>query len=101
VVIRSAPNGNGTMQITLSAGTATSGINRLREVRFGAGANAMIDVGTRAEAGNFAVSLPAGTSNYSFTIRRTSNGKAVTVPLTVVDSCGEWKTLVGGGAGAF
>jgi hypothetical protein len=25
----------------------------------------------------------------------------VTVPLTVVDSCGEWKTFVGGGATAF
>jgi hypothetical protein len=26
---------------------------------------------------------------------------AVTVPITVTDGCGDWKTFVGGGANAF
>ena len=53
------------------------------------------------EFANFiAIDMPAGTADYSFTIRRANTG-AVTVPLTVIDNCGEWKTFVGGGAGAF
>jgi hypothetical protein len=57
-------------------------------------------VGSRAESGSFAVTLPAGTADYSFTIKRVNDG-AVTVPITVTDACGDWKTFVGGGPGAF
>jgi hypothetical protein len=100
VTVRSAPAANGALQVSLAAGTATSGTNRLLEVRFQAGANAVVDVGTHAQAGPFTITIPGGAATYSFQVKRSSNG-AVTVPLVVVDSCGEWKTFVGGGANAF
>jgi hypothetical protein len=41
-----------------------------------------------------------GTQYVGFTVRRAAPGP-VTQPFTVHDTCGSWKTLVGGGAGAF
>jgi hypothetical protein len=46
------------------------------------------------------VMLPLETRAVSFTVRHAGSG-ATTVPLTVVDGCGSWPTLVGGGANAF
>jgi thermitase len=101
VTVRSARAGAGSLRVTVTVNGASSGTNRFQQVRFGAGTNAVIDTGgSQAQGGNFAVDMPAGAADYSFTIRRV-NGGAVTVPLTVVDNCGEWKTFVGGGAGAF
>jgi subtilisin family serine protease len=101
VAVQSVRTAAGTLRVTITATSPTGGANRLQQVRFGSGSNAIIDVGTRAEStGEFAVSMPAGTADYSFTIRRTGAGP-VTVPLTVTDGCGEWKTFVGGGANAF
>jgi hypothetical protein len=87
--------------VTVTVSTANNNsANRLQQVRFGTGTNSVIDTDSQSQAGNFSVNMPVGASDYSFTVRRTQSG-AVTVPLTVVDSCGEWKTFVGGGATAF
>jgi hypothetical protein len=86
--------------VTINVSSSATGSNRLQQVRFGTGTNAIVDTGSQAQSGNFAVDIPIGTGEYSFTIRRANNG-AVTVPLTVTDNCGEWKTFVGGGAGSF
>ena len=101
VAVRSTRTATGTLKVTVTASATVSGVNRLQQVRFGPGANASIDVGARAEStGSFDVNVPSGVADYSFTIRRVQAGP-VTVPLTIVDACGEWKTFVGGGAGAF
>jgi thermitase len=101
VTVRSARTGSGTLRVTVTVSTANNNsTNRLQQVRFGTGTNSIIDTDSQSQDGNFSVNMPAGTSDYSFTVRRTQSG-SVTVPLTVVDSCGEWKTLVGGGATAF
>ncbi len=34
-------------------------------------------------------------------VRRATAGQATTVNLVVVDRCGEWPTVVGGGSSAF
>jgi hypothetical protein len=34
------------------------------------------------------------------TVSRVTAGQATTIPLIVVDGCGEWPTFVGGGASA-
>jgi len=94
--VRTAPD---TLKVTLTA-NSNGDANRLQQVRFGSGSNAVVDVGTRAESGSFTVTLPPGTADYSFTVKRVSNG-AVTVPITVTDGCGDWKTFVGGGPGSF
>ena len=91
----------GTYKVTVTAGTATQGTNRLQQLRFGAGSNAVIDTGTQAASGgNFSINVPATPSEYTFTLKRAASGQAVTVPVTVVDSCGEWQTLIGSGTGA-
>jgi hypothetical protein len=51
--------------------------------------------------GNQNANLPIETRSVTFTVRHGTAGQATTVPLTVVDGCGSWPTLVGGGATAF
>ncbi len=101
VRVITAKGASGTMQVTVTAGTASSGPNTLQQIRFGAGTNATIQAGTQAESGNFTVTPPAGSVSFTFTISRNVTGNATTVPLIVVDRCGEWDTLVGGGPAAF
>jgi hypothetical protein len=93
------PGANGSLQITVSAHTsASTPSNALQGLRFGAGTNALIDVGTQVGAtGNVSVALAPGTQQTTFTVRRANAGQAVTVPLTVTDSCGDWPTFVGRG----
>jgi hypothetical protein len=74
--------------------------NTLRSVTFGALRNARVTLNGQTIASGQTVTLPANTVATDFTVERVTQGQATTVPLTVVDGCGEWKTLVGGGAGA-
>ncbi len=91
----------GTLRVTVTAGTASSGTNSLQQIRFGAGANAIVEAGTHAESGSFTVTIPEESVAYTFMVKRNVAGAATTVPLTVVDRCGEWPSLVGGGPTAF
>jgi len=104
VVVRSTWISTGVMQVSVTAGApsaAAAGNNRLQAIRFGAATNAVIEAGPQAAAGNFTRSLlPAAPDTFTFTVRRASAG-AFTVPMTVVDSCGDWQTFVGAGAGTF
>lgn len=99
VGIAVVPNGDGSLRVTVSAGTsATTRTNTLHELRFGAATNARIDAGTLSGApGNVSLALPDDTRETTFTVRRAVAGQAVTVPLTVLDDCGEWPTFVGRG----
>jgi hypothetical protein len=48
------------------------------------------------------MTLPGGTQQVTFQVRRGPGGAAsTTVPFVVHDDCGGWKTFVGGGASAF
>jgi hypothetical protein len=47
------------------------------------------------------VVLPAGAQTLEFVVRREREHQPMTVHFTVRDVCGDWKTFVGGGAGAF
>jgi hypothetical protein len=89
--------------------TATAGAGRLREIRFGAATNAWIAVpagaGGRAglanSPGNASLLLTDRPQSLTFSVIRAAGGQATTVPLTLVDDCGDWKTFVGGGPTAF
>jgi hypothetical protein len=89
------PDGAGRLRVTVSA-------NAVREIRFGPTSNALIDMAGHpsGRSGTYSATLPGGTQQATFHVRRSSAG-ATTVPMTVVDACGEWKTFVGGGASAF
>ncbi len=59
-----------------------------------------IMLGGRARTGRFAHAVPPGTAELTFTIERVTPGQSTTVHLAVVDTCGTWKTFVGGGTAA-
>ena len=94
--------GGGRLQVTVQAGRpATAPSNVLRTVRVVQAPNARVDIlGQSVGAGGGSISVPAGTQSVSFTVTRLAAG-AITVPLVITDSCGEWETFVGGGANAF
>ena len=99
LTVATAPMGNGRLQVTIAVPPNTS--DRLLALRFGAATNAVVEARGQHGPGSFSVSLPADTRQVQFVVSRASPGGAVTVPLTVVDECGEWPTVVGGGPAAF
>jgi hypothetical protein len=110
VAVATTPLGGGRLQVTITAPASAN--DRLLALRFGAATNARIEVtgppqppnaggSPTSGTGGFAVSLPPGTQQTTFVVTRVTAGQGATVPLVVVDSCGEWPTVVGGGAGAF
>ena len=103
VGVAAAPDGAGRLRVTVTAPTtAALSTNALQALRFGAATNALIDAGGQVGAtGSFSVALPAGTTQTSFVVRRATPGLATTVPFEVVDACGAFPTLVGGGPAAF
>ena len=96
-----APGQPGRLQVTSTSSAAANAY--LFSLQFGATTNALIDVPGQppGQTGGFSVTLPPGTQQMQFSVRRATSGGAVTVPLTVTDSCGAWPTFVGGGATAF
>jgi len=103
VAVSSVPTGDGRLAMTLTAGTqGPNGANRLTELRFGAGANTLVDVaGQTGKSGAFTVPLNGSVVSVTFVVRRATPGQATTVPVTIVDTCGDWPSFVGGGPGAF
>jgi hypothetical protein len=98
VSVTTAPGAAGQVQVTVTAG----GNAALQTLRFGTATNALIDAGDRVGGtGSFTVTLPSGTRQTTFTVRRATAAQATTVNLVAVDSCGEWPTMIGGGAAAF
>jgi CSLREA domain-containing protein len=98
-----ARDGPGTLVATIAATTPPiSSPNRLRALRFGRVANATIDVAGQTGIGSGqSVTLPDGPAQTSMIVHRGPNGDAATVELVVVDDCGDWSTLVGGGRDAW
>jgi hypothetical protein len=78
----------------------TAASNPLQHVRFGAFQNATVTLNGQAVTAGQSITLPAGTSTADLVVRRITSGTSTTVPFTVVDGCGEWKTFVGGGTDA-
>jgi parallel beta-helix repeat protein len=104
VTIASQAVGGGALRVTVSATrNASAASNTLHQIQFAAAQNGAIDVGGGQvhNGGNFTLSLPAGTQQAIFIVRRLTPGQATTVPFTVSDDCGAWPTFVGGGPSAF
>jgi hypothetical protein len=74
--------------------------NALRAVRFGTFQNARVTLNGQTVTSGQVFTVPAGSSAVDFTVERVTPGQPTTVPLTLVDGCGEWPTFVGGGTGA-
>lgn len=96
---------SGRLAVTVSASSTESG-NRIGALQFGTDArtpnsNALIDLPGFGNGRTAPTSIQlANVTSYTFYLRRSSPGTAVTLPLTVTDGCGGWQTVVGGGSGA-
>jgi uncharacterized protein (DUF1501 family) len=87
---------NGQLQVHIQ-----SGGGMIREIRFGPSQNASIDVGNlTGQMGTFTYRPAAPSPEAWFFVRKTATGPS-TVPIVVVDDCGEWKSFAGGGTAAF
>jgi uncharacterized repeat protein (TIGR01451 family) len=96
--------GGGGLQVTIRANTtAGTPSNALQALRFAAGTNTLLDLpgGPSGVTGALTVPLPAGTTETTFVGRQAVPGQAATLPLVVVDGCGDWSTFVGGGPSGF
>jgi hypothetical protein len=93
--------GPGTLRATIAAQTnQETPSNALRELRFAATSNAVLDLpdGRNGVGGNVTLPIANGAQQVTFTVRRTDPGP-FTAPLVVADGCGDWPTFVGGGTG--
>jgi hypothetical protein len=110
VVVHSARGVAGELRVTLDAGTsAGSPTNQLTQLQIGAATNARITVpagpngrpGLTSSPGNATLNLTETPGSLTFSVVRAQNGQATTVPISVTDACGTWRTFVGGGPTAF
>ena len=101
--VAATPSGTGRLQVSISLDAAPgSPNNRIQALRFGGASNALVDIGAQTGlTGDTTVALPAAGAQTTFAVRRVTAEQAATVMLTVIDSCGDWSTLVGSGPGAF
>jgi hypothetical protein len=103
VTLSATPGAPGELVAVISATTSPGApTNQLRTVQVGTPTNARVDVGGQTGLTTATtITLPPGTQRLSLTLHRLTSGRAATVPLTIVDDCGEWPTFVGGGPSAF
>jgi Calx-beta domain-containing protein len=100
-VIVSQVVSGGQLQVTVQASAlGTGGANVLTEIDFGQLKNAQVTRNGQQIANGQVLILSPGTTSASFVVQRATPGQAVTVPFTVKNLCGEWKSFVGAGAGA-
>jgi len=101
--ITTRPSGSGVLQVTVSVSrNAGSPSNTLHQLQFATAQNGSVEINGQAHpGGSFNVTLPSGTQQVTFNVRRLTAGQATTVPFAVVDDCGPWQTFVGGGPSAF
>jgi hypothetical protein len=100
-VVTSPAAGGGKLQVHVeSTPSGTQRNNVLQGVTVTRLDNARVTIAGQPMAEGQSFTLPANAVATDLTIERVATGQATTVQITVVDSCGEWKTFVGGGAGA-
>jgi hypothetical protein len=88
------PAGSNQLQVTITSPMSAGA--QLQALNFGEATGGVFDVGgSTGLRGPFSTTFPRGTTATSFIVRQTA--AYVTVPLTVMDSCGAWSTFVGRG----
>ena len=94
------PAGGGRLEATLIAPTVSGTTNGLTQIVFSSLQNGNVQLGPGS--GNAGVTIPlGGAQTVTFIVTRQTAGQATHVAFTVRDSCGDWPSFVGGGAGAF
>jgi hypothetical protein len=102
VLVTAAPQGNGLLAVSLRAQLLPATPNNaLRSLRVVGLNNAQVrHNGNLLQAGQ-EITLPPGTPDIALVLQRSAAGQPTTAQIVVIDACGEWPTLVGGGPNAF
>jgi VCBS repeat-containing protein len=106
VTTSTTPGGGKLVVQVESTALSISGVNPLQQLKFGTLQNAKVTMAGQVSSATQAVTsdqtllFPASTTTATFTVERAAPGQPTTVPFTIVDGCGEWKSFVGGGAAA-
>ncbi|MFN0073667.1 MAG: SBBP repeat-containing protein [Chloroflexota bacterium] len=103
-VVSAISDGQGGLLVSVIAGNGA-----LQQIQFHGdpslavpNTNALVDIdGQAGLSGSFTHTPNPGVTTVTFTVRRQTPGLATTLALTVVDGCGGFSTLVGGGPTAF
>jgi hypothetical protein len=103
VAISVGRDGPGRLRVTVTArSSSTTPNNRLVGIRFWPGSNALVDIGGQVgRSGGFTVALTDRPLETVFFVRQAQAGQATTQQLVVIDDCGEFPSMVGGGVAAF
>jgi large repetitive protein len=100
-VVPSPVAGGGKLSVHVEATPLnTQQNNPLQRIVFGTLQNAKVTLNGQTIASGQTYTAPANSIGADFTVERVTAGQPTTVPFTVVDGCGEWKTFVGGGTAA-
>ncbi|MFN8634357.1 MAG: Ig-like domain-containing protein [Chloroflexota bacterium] len=78
----------------------TAANNPISRLEFGTLQNAKVMLSGQSVVSGQVVNGMTNTFALDFTVERVTPGLATTVPFTVVDVCGSWRTFVGGGTAA-
>jgi hypothetical protein len=102
VSVSTTRTGSGQLQATIAAqtssGTPTNSLQSITVTRID---GAVVQVNGSPIATGATITFPGGTSQATLLIERQAPGAASHVGFSVTDACGEWKSFVGGGPGAF
>jgi hypothetical protein len=100
VLTRTSTGGSG-LQVAVEPTPLNTGQNnRISALRFDRLQNARVTVNGQAITAGQTVNVPSNSVEQDFTVTRTTPGQATTVFFTVIDSCGEAPSFVGGGTAA-
>jgi len=93
--------GGGALQVRVEATPLnTQANNPLHGITFGEYLNAKVTLNGQSIASGQTYIMPAGVVFVDFTVTRDQPGLPTTVEFTVVDGCGSWDSLAGGGNNA-
>jgi hypothetical protein len=102
VAVATTRAGAGRLQATLTAQTLPATPNNsLQRIVVTRMANATASLNGSPVTPGASVPFQAGTTQATLLLQRQNSAASATVAFTVADGCGDWKSFVGGGPGAF
>ena len=100
-VFASPAAGGGALNVHVeSSPTNTPAVNPISQLKFGTFLIAKVTLNGQPIVSGQTFTPPANATSVDFTVTRATPGSGTNVAFTVVDSCGEWPTFVGGGTSA-
>ena len=89
------------LQVTFSAGTnVNTPTNSMKRIDITSLNNGTVNQGSTVYTQPSSYTVPAGTTQVPLLIKQVTKGQETTIGFNIVDDCGNFSTLIGGGTGA-